>query len=83
MTLEEQKQQRANTKKSITRIKNQIEANEEGKGRIVVKFPFKESLIPWVFEKYGSKRFCIPKRRFVLDIVLNSQYVAFMKEYED
>ena len=33
MTLEEVKQQRANTKKSITRIKNQIEANGRGEGR--------------------------------------------------
>ncbi|XP_037823684.1 uncharacterized protein LOC119612042 [Lucilia sericata] len=33
MILEEVKQQRANTKKSITRIKNQIEANGRGEGK--------------------------------------------------
>ncbi|XP_061400515.1 uncharacterized protein LOC133336248 [Musca vetustissima] len=33
MSLEEAKQQRANTKKSITRIKNQVEANARGEGR--------------------------------------------------
>ena len=33
ITLEEAKQQRANTKKSITRIKNQVEANARGEGK--------------------------------------------------
>ena len=33
MTLEEYKQQRASTKKSITRIKNIIEANGRGEGK--------------------------------------------------
>ncbi|XP_037824981.1 uncharacterized protein LOC119613110 [Lucilia sericata] len=58
--------------------------HRESSGRIVVKLPFKESPDALGLSRnMALKRFVSQERRFARDSNLKSQYVAFMKEYED
>ncbi|XP_065365522.1 uncharacterized protein LOC135958548 [Calliphora vicina] len=58
--------------------------HRESSGRIVVKLPFKESADTLGLSRnMALKRFASQERRFARDSNLKSQYVSFMKEYED
>lgn len=56
----------------------------ESSGRIVVKLAFKESSHSLgLSQSMALKRFASQEKRFARDNNLKSQYIAFMKEYED